>query len=136
MIRFSFLQHKVDDASQLMGSGGNCTWRSMSGTHPPIVSAQSAITTRQTGCSHSQGSTDSILGWLHPRMDNLAASDFVIGAQAQPGRKMLFGRPLMHVCTDLAQYFLDRQSIQTIHLGQVHSRHPIQGRSEVKVSLV
>lgn len=80
VVGLSFLQHKVDDASQLVGGGRDSTRCSMAGTYPAVVSTQSAVAACQARGSYSQGGTGSILSWLHPGMDNLAAGDLVIGA--------------------------------------------------------
>ena len=58
-------------------------------------------------------------GWLDPGLFDLAAGDLVVGAQAQPGSKMLHRGPFAHIGADFAQHFLDGQFIHPIDLGQI-----------------
>ncbi|MBP1693297.1 MAG: hypothetical protein H6Q37_1180 [Chloroflexi bacterium] len=64
-----------------MGCGSNGYWGPELGTHAPIISSQGAVAMLQTGCGQVQSYACSVLGWLHPHLDNLTASDLVVGAQ-------------------------------------------------------
>src|SRR3990170_5003705 len=89
MIRFTLFQHEVDDPSQFMGGGGDSRRCHQPGSHAAKKSRQGTVAGFEAGRGDPQSSAGSILGWLHTRLYDLAAGDLVVGAQTQPGSKML-----------------------------------------------
>ena len=74
----------------------------------------------------SESPVSPILSLLGATSQDLAAGDVVVGAKAEPGRKVLDGRPFRHIEADFSDNGMGGESIDAIDLGQVHTGHLVE----------
>src|SRR5207249_1208910 len=65
-----------------------------------------------------------------------AATDLVIGTEAQPGGTMLVGRPCMPSEAHLCEDDVDRHRLESGHWRAIHASDPVQMGTEIKGGVV
>ena len=130
------LQHMVDNFCQFMGRrGGGFGWPQFA-PHAAKKRPKIAGTRAETLRGHTQGTTGPILDSSTTRGQDFATTDLIIRAEAQPGRKMLVGRPFMHIEAHLGEDNMDRGSLQPRNLCEVDAGDPVEMGPEIKGGFV
>ena len=102
------LQHMVENFCQFMGRRrGGFGWPQFA-PHAAKKRSQIAGARAETLGGHAQGATGAILDPPTARGEHFASTDLIIGTEAQPGGKMLVGRPFMHIEAHLCEDDVDR----------------------------
>src|SRR5437899_7498059 len=91
------LQHMVENFRQFMGRGRRGFGWPQFAPHAAKKRPKIAGARAETLRGHAQGATGTILDPSTARGQHFAATDLMLGTEAQPGRKMLVCRPFMHI---------------------------------------
>ena len=83
----------------------------------------------------AQRKRGAVLHMAGPHRQDLAATDAVVGAQAQPGSKRCGAAKLGQIGADFGQQCVNEQSVDTGNLGEVHSEDAIVLGAKVVVGL-
>jgi len=126
------LEHGIDDAGELVGGGGDALGLAEPGAHVAAETAQGAVAVQQALGGHTQRGGGAVLALEGAAADDLTAGLVVVGAHAQPGSKVLDGRPGAHVHADFAEQLVGDEDVDTIDLGQVHAGHLVEIQAEVE----
>ena len=81
---------------------------------------------------HAQGATGAILDPPTARGEHFAATDLMIGTEAQPGGKMLVCGPCMPIEADLCEDDMDCWGLQPRHLREIDAGDPVEMGPEIK----
>lgn len=136
MVIDTMFEHMIDDTSQFMG-GGNIGYRCpMTGLHTAIESTKSRVRTTHRLGREAQCSGNGIVRFVRVTPLDLASTDFIVGAESQPGSEMTSRRPLAHIRADVRQDGLCRTGINPINVGEVYARHSIETSRQVVIGLV
>jgi hypothetical protein len=130
------LQHMVDNFGQFVGRGrGGFGWPEFA-PHTAKKRPKRAGARAETLCGHAQGATGTILDPPTARGEHFAATDLIIGTEAQPGHKMLVGRPFMPIEAHLCEDDMDRGGLSPRHLREVDAGDPVEMGSQIKGGFV
>ena len=130
------LQHMVENFCKFMGRGRRRFRRSQFATHAAMKCPERAGARAETLGGHAPGAPGAILDPPTACGEHFAATDLVIGTEAQPGGKMLVGRPLMPIEAHLGEDDRDRWGLSPRHVGEVDAGDPVERGPESKGGFV
>jgi hypothetical protein len=117
---------------ECMGGGGRgCGWPQLA-AHAALEGAERARTLPQTLRRHASGATGPIVAPATARRAHLAATHPVVGTEPSPGGTMCVRRPLTPIEADCGEDGVDRQGLETRHVGKRHAGDPGQRSAESK----
>lgn len=102
------LQHMGENFCKFMGRGRRRFRRSQCATHAAMQCPERAGARAETLGGHAPGATGAIVDPPTARGEHCASTDVMIGTEAQPGGKMLVGRPLLPIEAHLGEDDMDR----------------------------
>ena len=119
-----------------MGRGRRRFGRPQFAAHPAKKRPEIGGARAETLRGHAQGATGAILDPSTARGEHFATTDLIIGTEAQPGGKMLVCRPFMPIEAHLCEDDVDRHSLESGHLCEIHASDPVQMGTEIKGGFV
>ena len=119
-----------------MGRGRRRFGRPQCAAHPAKKRPEIGGARAETLRGHAQGATGAILDPSTARGEHFATTDLMIGTEAQPGGTMLVCRPCMPIEAHLCEDDVDRHSLESGHLCEIHASDPVQMGTEIKGGFV
>jgi hypothetical protein len=130
------LQHMGENFRQLMGRGCRGFGWPQFAPHAAKKRPKIAGARAETLRGHAQGATGAIVDPPTACGQYFAATDLIIGTEAQPGRKMLVGRPCMPIEAHLGEDDMARGGLEPRHLREIDASDPVEMGPEIKGGFV
>jgi len=119
-----------------MCGGGNRLGGSQAGADTPVKPSEAAGAVGKGLCCYAEGGSRPVIGLSGFATDDLSSGDAVIGAETEPGHKVLFRGELSRVEAHLGDDLLHGKGVKAGYLGEVDTAHPVELGPEVNERLV
>ena len=126
LISLTPFKHKVDNAGEFVGRGGNGFGGTELSTFAAIVGAEGAVAMTEGLGGDSEGGVGAIFGVLGASREAFTAGDGIVGAEAEPGGEMFDGGPKGHIEADFSEDGLGSEGIDPINLGQINAGQQVE----------